>query len=130
MNISELGQDDVTNILSKSNPTLEQLWRVSNIAIYLAIAGILISLLLLIVAIFVPAIGQKEGIADILPPLSMLLIIAAGLAFFIYCLCVFVTAIILKDYIWAIGIFLFSFLAIMYKKFKSREIRAKNLAAH
>ncbi len=125
MNFS--GNDDVSEILAKSNPTASKLWRIANVSIVLAVLGVATGVFLLVLTILFGS-SEPGGLIDILPVLSMLSVMAAGLAYFVFCVCFIAIAILFKDYIWAIAIFLFSILAVLYRGFKAREIKTKNTA--
>ncbi len=121
------GKDEVSEILAKSNPTASKLWRVANVSGVLAVLGMLAAIGMIVLVILAPAItGNHEdnALMGILPVLSMLAIIGGGLAYFVFTLCLFILAIVLKEYAWAIGIFAFSVLAVVYRVVKAGEIKA------
>ena len=126
--------DEVSKIIEATNKDASTLWKISNLLCKISILSAIFGFLMLIFAATAVLFFDKsdttdttEVIANIIPIIGLLLFFLGGAAFAFYTLVVAIFAIYLKNYGWAVVIFLVGITAPIYKYLKGKEIREKDL---
>ncbi|MCK4319392.1 hypothetical protein KAW38_02365 [Candidatus Micrarchaeota archaeon] len=114
----------VSTVGQKYGDIAGTLWKVSNAAIQLAVIFFVLGVIALVIGIAgLILLPQVQILWNIIFGLGGLLMALFGLAIAIYVLCVFILAIVAKEYLWAVGIFLIGFLAFIYKYLRGKEMK-------
>ncbi len=133
-----LGLDDpkAEKIKEKYDNTAASLWKASNSLWRVSILCSVIAVCLIVAAVILPWLLDASSqiptqysestlsltIRTFLPTLALLVIILGGILWSLYMLSVLVLAVIMKEYLFAVGIFFISPLAFIFKYLKGKEL--------
>ncbi len=127
-------EDDVSRALAKRGGLSSTAWKISNLTGKGSFFLLLGAIFLVIFVIVLPAIFGSSGVLanfliNVIPIISMLMIIAAGISFLVFVISIAIMAFSQHDTLWGIAILVLSvvtglgfILALFYKRQKSKEI--------
>ena len=113
----------VSTVEQKYGDIAGTLWKVSNAALWLSIIFLVLGVIAMVIGIAGLMLLPVQILWNIVFGLGGLLMALFGLALGIYVLCVFILAIVAKEYLWAVGIFFIGFLAFVYKYLRGKEMK-------